>query len=243
MRRDVLREQNRALATTAAFAGTPSVAHAEALLRTVELRGDRSSQEPLDALVVGVPWIGPHLPREPLNPVTSAAIVARARAPALARRVPGPRGRHARPRPLAHALLRPRAPQDPYRGSSTRSRRATRTPSGVGARRRATSAPSPPTGRDGRATRSFPTPTGPAAARRCRASAASSSRAAATPSPRAPSASSRATRSRARSRWPTASRRARARRRPARAAVRRRSLVGGASALAEVGLADLARSS
>jgi Lactate racemase N-terminal domain len=74
LRRDVLREQNRALVATAAFAGTPSIAHAEALVRTVELRGVHLD-EPLDALVIGVPWIGPHMPREPLNPLTSASIV------------------------------------------------------------------------------------------------------------------------------------------------------------------------
>jgi len=68
----VLRYQGRVLATTAVFAGTPSVAHAEALIRTVELRGTRVD-EPVDALVVGVPWIGQHLPRELLNPLTSAA--------------------------------------------------------------------------------------------------------------------------------------------------------------------------
>jgi hypothetical protein len=28
----------------------------------------------VDALVVGVPWIGPHVPREQLNPVTTAAV-------------------------------------------------------------------------------------------------------------------------------------------------------------------------
>ena len=71
-RREVLRDQGRVLATTAVFAGTPSVAHAEALIRTIELRGARLA-EPVDALVVGVPWIGQHLPRELLNPVTSAA--------------------------------------------------------------------------------------------------------------------------------------------------------------------------
>ena len=66
-------DQSRTLAATAAFAGPPSVAHAEALVRTIELRGTRLD-EPLDALVLGVPWIGAHLPREPLNPITSAAI-------------------------------------------------------------------------------------------------------------------------------------------------------------------------
>jgi lactate racemase-like protein len=74
LRRDVLRDQHRALSTAAVFAGRPSVAHAESLVRTVELRGIDVG-EPLDALVIGVPWIGPHLPREPLNPVTSAAVV------------------------------------------------------------------------------------------------------------------------------------------------------------------------
>ena len=73
VRRRILRDQNRALTATAAFAGTPSVAHAEALVRSVELRG-LPLDEPVDALVVGVPWVGPHLPREPLNPVTSAAM-------------------------------------------------------------------------------------------------------------------------------------------------------------------------
>ena len=74
LRRELLRDQHRALVTAAVFAGTPSVAHAEALVRTVELRGT-PVDAPLDALVVGVPWIGPHMPRAPLNPVTSAAVV------------------------------------------------------------------------------------------------------------------------------------------------------------------------
>ena len=72
-RRGILRDQGRAIASVAAFAGTPSVAHAEALVRTVELRGV-AIDEPLDILVLGVPWIGPHMPREPLNPITAAGI-------------------------------------------------------------------------------------------------------------------------------------------------------------------------
>jgi hypothetical protein len=72
-RRSVLRDQTRTLTATDAFAGPPSVAHAEALLRAVELRGTRLDA-PLDALVVGAPWIGPHVPREPLNPITAGAI-------------------------------------------------------------------------------------------------------------------------------------------------------------------------
>jgi len=73
IRRAILGSQGRRIATSAAYAGRPSVAHAEALLRGVELRGTRLA-EPVDALVVGVPWIGPHQPRELLNPVTTSAI-------------------------------------------------------------------------------------------------------------------------------------------------------------------------
>jgi hypothetical protein len=72
LRRGVLRDMQRTIAATGVFAGTPSVAHAESLLRTVELRGVRLD-EPLDVLVVGSPWIAPYLPRELLNPITSAA--------------------------------------------------------------------------------------------------------------------------------------------------------------------------
>jgi len=70
---DVLTRQARVLATTAAFAGPPSIAHAEALLRGIELRGERLDQ-PLDALVAGVAWTGPHVPRQRLNPLTVASL-------------------------------------------------------------------------------------------------------------------------------------------------------------------------
>jgi hypothetical protein len=73
LRRAVLARQARRLAATAAYAGRPSVAHAEALLRGVALRGTLLD-EPVDTLVVGLPLSGPHMPREPLNPVTAAAV-------------------------------------------------------------------------------------------------------------------------------------------------------------------------
>jgi Lactate racemase N-terminal domain len=73
LRRDVLGRLGRRMAATGAFGGRPSVAHAEALLRGVARRGTRLD-EPVDALVVGAPWIGPHLPREQLNPITTAAV-------------------------------------------------------------------------------------------------------------------------------------------------------------------------
>lgn len=73
IRRAVVGRQGRRLTATAAYAGRPSVAHAEALLRGVALR-DTSLAEPLDALVVGVPWTGGEFPREPVNPITAAAL-------------------------------------------------------------------------------------------------------------------------------------------------------------------------
>lgn len=73
LRRAALEHQDRRLDVTAAFAGPPSVAHAEALVRGVALRGV-GLERPVDALVVGVPWFGQHLPRVSTNPVSVAAI-------------------------------------------------------------------------------------------------------------------------------------------------------------------------
>ncbi len=59
------------IAASAAFAGPPSVAHAEALLRAVETRATTLSA-PVDALFVGVPRVTPYLPRERPNPLLAA---------------------------------------------------------------------------------------------------------------------------------------------------------------------------
>ncbi|HSC93137.1 MAG TPA: lactate racemase domain-containing protein [Gaiellaceae bacterium] len=59
------------LTANAAFAGPPSVAHAEALLRAIEARS-ASLPGPLDALVVPVPETTPTLPRESPNPLQAA---------------------------------------------------------------------------------------------------------------------------------------------------------------------------
>ena len=83
VRRGILRDQAASLAPTAVFAGTPSVAHAEALVRTVELRGTRLD-EPLDAMVVGVPWIGVHAAARAAEPDHVCRRRTRARAPAVA---------------------------------------------------------------------------------------------------------------------------------------------------------------
>jgi hypothetical protein len=67
----VMRSFRRELSAASAFAGPPSVAHAEALLRAVEARSARLEGK-LDALCVGVPRTTPHLPRERPNPLLAA---------------------------------------------------------------------------------------------------------------------------------------------------------------------------
>jgi hypothetical protein len=70
-RREILHALQTELTAAAAFAGPPSVAHAEALLRAVELR--RAELDgPLDAIVIGVPGTTPYLPREGPNPLLAA---------------------------------------------------------------------------------------------------------------------------------------------------------------------------
>jgi hypothetical protein len=61
------------ITASAAFAGPPSVAHAEALLRTVET-GSAALEEPLDAICMGIPRTTPFLPRERPNALVAAAL-------------------------------------------------------------------------------------------------------------------------------------------------------------------------
>ena len=70
-RREILRSLPTELTAAAAFAGPPSVAHAEALLRAVESRR-AELDEPLDAIVIGIPGTTPFLPRERPNPLLAA---------------------------------------------------------------------------------------------------------------------------------------------------------------------------
>jgi len=72
VRRRLLQDLPRELTAVAAFAGPPSVAHAEALLRGIARRSTRLAA-PLDAIVIGMPWKHHHAPRERLNPITVAA--------------------------------------------------------------------------------------------------------------------------------------------------------------------------
>jgi hypothetical protein len=69
-RRSVIEGLPRELTAAAAFAGPPSVAHAEALVRAIASRAVPLG-EPLDAIVIGLPWRTPQDGRERLNPITA----------------------------------------------------------------------------------------------------------------------------------------------------------------------------
>lgn len=72
-RRRILQDLGRELPAVSAFAGPPRVAHVEALLRGISLRGTRVD-EPLDAIVIPLPWTSAHLPSEPIDPITASAV-------------------------------------------------------------------------------------------------------------------------------------------------------------------------
>jgi hypothetical protein len=67
----VLQSLGADLPALAVFAGPPSVAHAEALLRAVEARAVELDRR-LDGICIGVPRVTPHLPRERPNPLLAA---------------------------------------------------------------------------------------------------------------------------------------------------------------------------
>jgi hypothetical protein len=71
LRAYVLRSLPLERSVAAAYAGPPSVAHTEALLRGVELRGITLDRE-LDAVCIGVPRTTPYLPRERPNPLLAS---------------------------------------------------------------------------------------------------------------------------------------------------------------------------
>jgi hypothetical protein len=71
VRQRILERLPRELTAAAAYGGTPSVAHAEALLRGTVFRGAELA-EPVDALVIGIPSTTPFMPRERPNPISAA---------------------------------------------------------------------------------------------------------------------------------------------------------------------------
>ena len=104
MRIGVLRHLPSELSSIAVFAGPPSVAHAEALLRGVESKAARLD-EPLDAICIGIPQTTPNLPREAPNPMAAAYLGL-----GLALRLwrdafPVAEGRYGDPRSAASAAL------------------------------------------------------------------------------------------------------------------------------------------
>lgn len=71
VRRGVFRRLPSELSTIGVFAGPPSVAHAEALVRGVDSKS-APLDERLDAICIGIPHVTPHLPREAPNPALAA---------------------------------------------------------------------------------------------------------------------------------------------------------------------------
>jgi hypothetical protein len=71
VRRGVLRRLPSELSASAVFAGPPSVAHAEALLRGVDSKAT-NLEERLDVICIGVPHTTAMLPREAPNPISAA---------------------------------------------------------------------------------------------------------------------------------------------------------------------------
>jgi len=71
LRAQVLRSLRCDASAAAAFAGPPSVAHAEALLRAIETRSAHLDGQ-LDVICIGVPRTTPYLPRERPNPLLAA---------------------------------------------------------------------------------------------------------------------------------------------------------------------------
>ena len=113
VRQRVLERLPRDLTAAAVFAGPPSVAHTEALLRGTVFRGAELAEQ-VDALVIGVPPTTPWVPRERPNPV-SAAYLALGHALRMWRNAPPiAQGGTAI---LVHPLPRrfPRPTQTPYR--------------------------------------------------------------------------------------------------------------------------------
>ena len=70
-RESLIERVPRELSAGALFGGPPSTAHAEALLRAIEFKGTHLD-EPLDAIVIGIPSTTPFVPRGRPNPAAAA---------------------------------------------------------------------------------------------------------------------------------------------------------------------------
>ena len=112
-RQRALRSLPASRGVSAAFAGSPSIAHAEALLRGTEERA-RSLAEPVDVMCLGIPVDDAVPAARAAEPAARRVPRARPGAAALARCVPGRRRRHGDPR----SSVRPAVPA-PERSSRT----------------------------------------------------------------------------------------------------------------------------
>ena len=191
---------------SAAFAGTPSVAHAEALVRSVENEA-APLDEPLDALCIGIPRTTPFLPRERPNALLAATLGLGLALRLWRDRFPVRDGGTADPRQPAPPPLRPPdaaalpgvLPGDPRRPRDAE--RLAEAERGAAADPRAIRAY-----REGRTCHpSCRSPTGTRAGLRSTGSGRCWSPAAATRSPRGSSGSCRPTAWRRHCRWRTAS--------------------------------------
>ena len=71
LRGRIIEHAPRELSAASVLGGTPSAAHTEALLRSIEFKAT-ALPEPLDAIVIGVPPTTPFQPRGTPNPVSAA---------------------------------------------------------------------------------------------------------------------------------------------------------------------------
>ncbi len=175
LRRRVIERVPRELTAAAVFGGTPSTAHTEALLRAIEFKG-AALDEPLDAIVIGIPPTTLSYPRERPNPVIAAYLGLGLALRLWRNAFPRPQRWHGDPAARLPATLPRRRRRRPIaRSSRIRERHAIEPRSGR------PSAPRPPT-------RARSPTTAPAA--RCTRSSRSSPGAHATPSPTASAACS-----------------------------------------------------
>ena len=175
VRQRALERLPREQTASAVFGGTPSVAHAEALLRGTVFKGI-DLDEPVDALVIGIPPTTPFMPRERPNPV-SAAYLGLGLALRLWRNTAADRRRAARRSSCTRSsgASRGRRSCPTARSSSTRGRPATsarcatrkRAATQRRARDRRTTAPGAPATRCSRSSSGAPATPPPTASERC----------------------------------------------------------------------------
>ena len=158
VRQRLLERMPREQTAAAVYGGMPSVAHAEALLRGTSSSGS-SLDEPLDALVIGVPPTTPFDAARAAEPGQCRLPRARPRPAALAKHAADRAGRHGDPRPPPATTLSA-TEQAPYRAlffephTARDPEAGARTPRSAASARRTRSTPTAPGARAIRCSRS-----------------------------------------------------------------------------------------